>query len=135
MYSHCRCLILIETYYSLIRNIPCDEYLYVSSHISLEYITQHTKLVKGLNINSNTIIYQLSFQWSRFTRSRSPPKNTVSETNTNRRRGRCFLIGWRISRGCVRLWRHARPVWNRSSRQLRAERRTEYMGVLYVFSH
>lgn len=50
-------IILIETYYSLIRNIPCDEYLYVSSHISLEYITQHTKLVKGLNINSNTIIF------------------------------------------------------------------------------
>lgn len=31
------------------------EYLYVSSHISLEYITQHIKLMKGLNINSNAI--------------------------------------------------------------------------------
>lgn len=57
MYSHCCCLILLETYSSLIRNIPCDEYLYVSSHIPLEYITQHTKLVKGLNINLNTITF------------------------------------------------------------------------------
>lgn len=135
MYSHCRCLILIETYYSLIRNIPCDEYLYVSSHISLEYITQHTKLVKGLNINSNTIIFTNCRFSGQDLRGHDHRQRTVSETNTNRRRGRCFLIGWRISRGCVRLWRHARPVWNRSSRQLRAERRTEYMGVLYVFSH
>lgn len=57
MYSHCYCSISIETYYSLIYNIPCDEYLYVSSHIPLEYITQHTKLMKGLNINSNKITF------------------------------------------------------------------------------